>query len=87
MNNKQDILNRIEAALDNIRPHLNVDGGDVELVELTDDMQVKIRWKGMCESCNMSAMTLKAGIQEAIKNKAPEVVSVEAINGVGLETV
>ncbi|MFN0216255.1 MAG: NifU family protein, partial [Saprospiraceae bacterium] len=52
---------RIEAALDTIRPHLRVDGGDVELVEVTNDMHVKIKWMGMCESCAMSAMTLRAG--------------------------
>ncbi len=84
MNNRQEILDRVEAALETVRPHLIVDGGDVELVELTDEMQVKIRWVGMCESCNMSAMTLKAGIEEAVRSKAPEVVSVMAINGVGL---
>jgi Fe-S cluster biogenesis protein NfuA len=81
MSDKQQIIDRIEEALDTIRPHLKVDGGDVELVELTDEMQVKIRWKGMCESCSMSAMTLRAGIQEAVRNKVPEVIGVEAVNG------
>lgn len=73
---------RVEDALESIRPHLLVDGGNVELVEITDDMRVQIRWVGMCESCSMSAMTLKAGITEAVRNKIPEVVSVEAVNGV-----
>ncbi len=82
MKDKQLLLNRIEAALSSIRPHLQVDGGDVELVELTDDMHVKIKWLGMCESCNMSSMTLRAGIQEAIRGNVPEVVGVEAINGI-----
>ena len=71
---------RIEAALDTVRPHLRVDGGDVEFVEGTSDMHVKIRWMGMCESCLMSGMTLRAGIQEAIQSKIPEIVGVEAIN-------
>lgn len=75
------MLDRIEDALRTVRPHLRVDGGDVEFVELTDDMHVKIRWKGMCESCTMSAMTLRAGIQETIRSKIPEIVGVEAING------
>lgn len=75
-------LERIEAALDTVRPHLKVDGGDVQLVELTDDLEVKIRWMGMCESCSMSAMTLRAGIQEAIKGKIPEVTRVSPVNGV-----
>ncbi|MCC7465749.1 MAG: NifU family protein [Saprospiraceae bacterium] len=77
----KSILNeRIEAALDTVRPHLRIDGGDVELVEVTDDMHVKIRWMGMCQSCSMSGMTLRAGIQEAIQSKIPEIVGVEAVN-------
>lgn len=77
---KELLLQRIEEALSTVRPHLNVDGGDVELVDVTDDMQVKIRWMGMCESCSMSAMTLRAGIAEAIRGKIPEIMGVEAIN-------
>ena len=73
---------RVEEALESIRPHLLVDGGNVELVEVTEDMRVQIRWVGMCESCSMSAMTLKAGITEAVRSKIPEVVAVEAVNGV-----
>lgn len=80
MTDKQEMLNRIEDALSSVRPHLRVDGGDVEVVELTDDMHVKIRWVGMCEGCSMSGMTLRAGIQEAIRGKIPEIVGVEAIN-------
>jgi Fe-S cluster biogenesis protein NfuA len=82
MRDRQILLNRIEDALNSIRPHLLVDGGDVEFVELTDDMHVKIKWLGMCESCNMSSMTLRAGIQEAICGNVPEVVGVEAVNGI-----
>lgn len=74
------MLDRIEDALSTVRPHLRVDGGDVELVDVTDDMHVKIRWIGMCESCSMSGMTLRAGIQEAIRGKIPEIVGVEAVN-------
>ena len=81
MTDKQTIINRVEDALTTIRPHLQVDGGDVELVEITDDMLVRIKWVGMCESCNMSDFTLKAGIQEAIRANVPEVVGVEAVNG------
>jgi len=76
----QNLNERVEAALDTVRPHLRIDGGDVELVEVTDDMHVKIRWMGMCESCSMSGMTLRAGIQEAIQSKIPEIVGVEAVN-------
>lgn len=80
MTDKQEMLDRIEDALSTVRPHLRVDGGDVELVDVTDDMHVKIRWIGMCESCSMSGMTLRAGIQEAIRGKIPEIVGVEAVN-------
>lgn len=80
MTKKQQLLDRIEDALSTVRPHLRVDGGDVELVDVTDDMHVKIRWLGMCESCSMSAMTLRAGIQEAIRGKIPEIVGVDAVN-------
>ena len=79
---KQHLIDRVEEALQTVRPHLDVDGGGVELVEITDDMQVRIRWTGMCESCAMSTMTLRAGIYEAIRGKIPEIVGVEAVNGI-----
>lgn len=78
---KEQLLQRIEDALSAIRPHLKVDGGDVEVVDVTEDMYVKIRWMGMCESCSMSDMTLRAGIAEAIKGKIPEIAGVDAVNG------
>lgn len=77
---KKNLNDRVEEVLETVRPHLRVDGGDVELVEVTEDMHVKIRWMGMCESCSMSAMTLRAGIQEAVRSKIPEIVGVEAVN-------
>ena len=80
MIDKQQLLERIEEALSTVRPHLRVDGGDVQVVELTDDMHVKIRWMGMCESCSMSGMTLRAGIQQAVQSKIPEILGVEAVN-------
>lgn len=80
--NKRILMARIEDALQTVRPHLQVDGGDIEVVEVTDDMHVKIRWMGMCESCSMSAMTLRAGIAEAIRGKIPEIAGVEAVNGI-----
>jgi Fe-S cluster biogenesis protein NfuA len=77
---KDILLTRIDEALDTVRPHLHVDGGDVEVVSINDAMEVQIRWMGMCESCSMSAFTLKAGIEDAIKRYVPEVKSVTAIN-------
>ncbi len=70
---------KIEIALNSIRPFLQRDGGDVEFVELTKDNIVKVKLIGACETCSMSAMTLKSGIEEAIKNAIPEIVSVESI--------
>ena len=77
-----ELLERVDAALESVRPHLKVDGGNVEVVGVTEDMHVQIKWMGNCESCNMSAMTLRAGIDEAIRSKIPEIKGVVAINGV-----
>lgn len=81
---KQQLLKNIDAALDDIRPHLAVDGGNVKIVDVTDDMRIQIQWLGTCETCNMSAMTMKAGVEQAIKSKVPGISSVEAINGLGV---
>jgi Fe-S cluster biogenesis protein NfuA len=76
------LLDRINAALDEVRPHLAVDGGNIEVVEITEDMSVLIKWLGNCEFCSMSAMTMRAGIEQAIKSRVPEIKSVKAINGI-----
>ncbi len=75
-----ELRERIEFALDTIRPYLEADGGNVRIVELTDDMVLKIEMMGSCGSCPMSTMTLKAGVEEAIKRAIPEIVRVEAVN-------
>ncbi len=72
-------IEKIEIALQSIRPYLQKDGGDVEFVELTKDNIVKVKLLGACINCDMSAMTLKAGIEESIKNVVPDIVKVEAI--------
>lgn len=77
---KVSLLHQIEIALDDIRPHLAVDGGNVSVVELTDEMTVKVRWLGACESCSMSAMTMKAGVEQAVKSRLPQILSVVAVN-------
>jgi Fe-S cluster biogenesis protein NfuA len=79
---KEQLIEDINNALINIRPHLMVDGGDIEVVDVTDEMTVKIKWLGNCEFCSMSAMTMKAGVEQAIKLKIPEINAVEAINGI-----
>ncbi len=76
---KEELVSRIDNALDNIRPYLETDGGNVKVLELTDDMTVRLELLGACGSCPMSAMTLRAG-EEAIKKAVPEVTKVEAIN-------
>lgn len=75
-----DLREQIEFALDTIRPYLEADGGNVRIVELTDDMVLKIEMMGSCGSCPMSTMTLKAGVEEAIKRAIPEIIRVEAVN-------
>ena len=74
------LLNKVNQAIDQLRPFLHADGGDMELVEITPDFIVKVRMKGACKECSMSAMTLKAGLEDAIKIAAPEVKSVQAID-------
>ncbi len=79
---KAAFIKQIDEALDGIRPHLKVDGGDVEVVDITDNMVVKVKWLGNCENCFMSLMTMKAGIEEAIRSRFPQIKQVEAINGI-----
>lgn len=79
---KQAILSKIDAALEDVRPHLKVDGGNVEVVDYTDDHIVMVKWLGTCQNCNMSVMTMKAGIEQAIRSKMPEIAGVKAINGI-----
>lgn len=74
------MLDRIEAALEKIRPFLIADGGNVNVLEVTDDMVVRLELTGACETCPMSAMTMKAGIEEAIKRDIPEIKEVVAVN-------
>lgn len=70
---------KVEAALNKIRPALQADGGDVELIEVTSDGVVKVRLTGACRGCPMSQMTLKAGIEKVIKQEVPEVKEVIAL--------
>lgn len=71
---------RIEEALNSIRPYLEADGGNVELLEITEDLVVKVELQGACKSCSMSTMTMRAGIEETIRKAVPEVTKVEAVN-------
>lgn len=71
---------RVESALENIRPYLETDGGDIKILEINEDMVVRLELLGACGNCPMSAMTLKAGVEESIKKAVPEIKGVEAIN-------
>ena len=76
----ETLFTRVEQALDSIRPYLMSDGGNVKIVEITDNQTVMLELLGSCGTCPMSAMTLKAGVEEAIKRSVPEIKSVQAIN-------
>ena len=70
---------RVEVALDKIRPALQADGGDLELIDVTDEGKVTVRLTGACGSCPMSQMTLKMGVEQRLRQEVPEVEVVEAI--------
>ncbi|OGS34534.1 MAG: hypothetical protein A2474_07980 [Elusimicrobia bacterium RIFOXYC2_FULL_34_12] len=70
---------KVEKALEKIRPFLKQDGGDVQLIDVTEDGIVKVKLLAACAGCPMASMTLKNGIEKAIKKEVPEVKSVEAV--------
>jgi Fe-S cluster biogenesis protein NfuA len=70
---------KVESALDDVRPSLQADGGNVELVDVTDDGVVKVKLQGACAGCPMSQMTLSQGIERHLKEIVPEVKKVEAV--------
>ena len=72
------VREKVEAALNEIRPGLQADGGDVELVDIEDGV-VKVRLKGACAGCPMSQMTLTFGIERVLKERIPEIKKVEAV--------
>ena len=74
------ILSKIEVALAEIRPFLEADGGDINFIELTDNWVVKVKLVGACSSCNISMMTLKNGVEMAVKRAVPEVKEVIEIS-------
>ena len=69
----------VQKAIDLVRPSLQADGGDVELIDVSDDGTVKVRLTGVCHGCPMSQMTLKMGIEKVIKSKVPDVKEVVAV--------
>ena len=74
-----ELTQRVQQALDTMRPFLNADGGDAEVVDVTNEMLVRIKLLGTCSTCDLSKMTMKAGIEQAIMRAVPEIKAVEAI--------
>lgn len=74
------LIEKIEKALADIRPYLESDGGDISLIEVTQEMVVKVKLHGSCQSCTVNQMTLKAGVEQSIKKYAPEVKEVVNID-------
>lgn len=74
------LYRKVEEALDTIRPYLEADGGNVEVIEITDDQTLKIELKGACKTCHMSTMTMRSGIEETIKRAVPEIKSIISVN-------
>jgi Fe-S cluster biogenesis protein NfuA len=78
--NKIEIEEKVRSVLLELRPFFEADGGNIEFVEITDDGILKVELMGACSDCSMSMMTLKSGVEEAVKKIAPEIIKVEAIN-------
>jgi Fe-S cluster biogenesis protein NfuA len=76
----EDIISRIEASLNGIRPYLEADGGNIKVLEVTEDKTLRLEFMGNCGSCPMSTMTFKAGVEEAVRRVVPEIKNIEVIN-------
>ncbi|MBL7942434.1 MAG: NifU family protein [Flavobacteriales bacterium] len=74
------LFERVNRSLEGIRPYLLADGGDITLVEITDDLTARVELHGACSGCSMSVMTMKAGVEQTIRTAVPEIRNVEAVN-------
>lgn len=79
-NTSEELSRKIEASLDSIRPYLKADGGNVKVLDITEERIVRLEFEGACSMCSMSTMTFKAGVEAAIKRDVPEVKGIEVIN-------
>jgi Fe-S cluster biogenesis protein NfuA len=77
---KEILIQKVEQALDTIRPYLKTDGGDVKVLNITEEKVVELELLGACGSCPMSAMTFKGGIEQAIMRAVPEIKGIVAVN-------
>jgi Fe-S cluster biogenesis protein NfuA len=79
MSETKTIKERVTEVLDKVRPYLQSDGGDIELIEVTDDLEVKVKLKGACQGCPFSMQTLKAGVEQAVIKEVPEIKRVVSV--------
>lgn len=79
MTEKQELIQKVNNVLDQIRPYLQADGGDIKFINLTEDNVVNVELQGACGSCPYSVMTLKNGVEEAMKKALPEIKAVESV--------
>ena len=77
---KSEIYKEVETALNEIRPYLQADGGDISLVDVSEDCIVKVKLQGSCYGCPMSLQTLKGGVEVAVKRAVPQIVEVIAVD-------
>jgi len=76
---KSEVVKKVKAAIKAIRPYLIADGGDVKLVEVTNDLTVKVKLMGACDGCPFSMQTLKAGIEQSIRKEVPAIKEIVAV--------
>ena len=75
-----DLYKKVEKGIDGLRPFLEADQGDIKLIGINEQYVVKVQLLGACKTCSINTLTLKAGIEEAVKRIAPEISSVESVN-------
>lgn len=75
----QEMFDKVNGVIETLRPYLQNDGGDIELIEVTDDLVVKVQLQGACGSCPYSLMTLKNGVEQAIRKEIPEIKEVVGV--------
>ncbi len=80
MENKVELLKKVNKALENVFNFVKQDGGELKIIDLTDDMVLQVELNGACRTCDMNTMTFKAGVEETILKSIPEIKSVEALN-------
>ena len=77
---ENNLLDRVKQGLDDVRPYLATDGGNLTLIKITSDLVVYIRFEGACKTCDVNQMTLKLGIEQSVQRYAPEIKSVETMD-------